>query len=147
MEANMLKMEISARPENVSFARAAVAAFASQLDWNLNDLDEIKVAVSEAVSNCIIHGYQNKGIGNILIYVNMFKDGLEIIIEDNGIGIDDIEEAMEPAYSTDPERMGMGFTFMKSFMDKFSVDSIPKGGTKIIMRKMLNDIIQKRAAQ
>lgn len=147
MEANMLKMELSARPENVSFARVAVAAFASQLDWNLNELDEIKVAVSEAVSNSIIHGYQNKGIGTVIIHVNLFQDGIEIMIEDNGIGIEDIDEALEPAYSTDPERMGMGFTFMKSFMDKFSVYSIANGGTKIIMKKMLNGIIENRAAQ
>lgn len=147
MEPNFLKIELAAKPENVSFARVAVAAFASQLDLTLNELDEIKVAVSEAVSNSIIHGYENSGKGSIHIEVKLNDEGLEILIEDSGIGIRDIEEALQPAFSTDPDRMGLGFVFMQSFMDDFHVESEPNKGTKLIMRKNLIGTVEQRAVQ
>jgi stage II sporulation protein AB (anti-sigma F factor) len=147
MEPNFLKMEIAAKPENVSFARVAVAAFTSQLDLTLNELDEIKVAVSEAVSNSIIHGYENNGNGVIQIEVKLNDEGLEIVIIDSGIGISNIDEALQPAFSTDPDRMGLGFVFMQSFMDDFHVESQPSKGTKIMMRKNLNGTVEQRAVQ
>jgi stage II sporulation protein AB (anti-sigma F factor) len=147
MEPNVLKMEIAAKPENVSFARVAVAAFASQLDLTLNELDEIKVAVSEAVSNSIIHGYENNGNGAIQIEVKLNDEGLEIVIIDLGVGISNIDEALQPAFSTDPDRMGLGFVFMQSFMDDFHIESQPNKGTKLMMRKNLNGTVEQRAVQ
>jgi stage II sporulation protein AB (anti-sigma F factor) len=147
MEPNFLKMEIAAKPENVSFARVAVAAFASQLDLTLNELDEIKVAVSEAVSNSIIHGYENNGNGAIQIEVKLNDEGLEIVIIDLGVGISNIDEALQPAFSTDPDRMGLGFVFMQSFMDDFHIESQPNKGTKLMMRKNLNGTVEQRAVQ
>lgn len=134
---NYLRMEFPSLPENVGLARVAVASFISQVDLTLNELEEIKVAVSEAVSNAIIHGYQNSGRGTILIEAFRSENKLILIVEDKGQGIADIKRAMEPAYSTDPERMGLGFVFMKSFMDKVEVESKVGQGTKVIMTKNL----------
>jgi len=123
---NYVRLEFKSLPENVALARVLISSLVAQVDTTLNDLEEIKVAVSEAVSNCIIHGYkeQNNGI---------------IIIEDKGIGIEDIEQAMTPAYSTNPERMGLGFVFMKSFMDEVQVESEVGQGTKVVLEKKLVD--------
>ncbi|MCS5694735.1 MULTISPECIES: anti-sigma F factor [Desulfofundulus] len=136
---NQLKMEFLSLPANVAFARVAVAAFASQLDFTLNDLEEIKVAVSEAVANAIIHGYENSPTGIVKVHVSLLETGIEIRVEDNGRGIADIKKALEPAYSTDPERMGLGFVFMQSFMDRLHVDSSPARGTRVTMFKNINN--------
>lgn len=135
---NQLKMEFQSLPANAAFARVAVAAFASQLDFTLNDLEEIKVAVSEAVANAIIHGYENSPTGIVRVSVTLMDKWLEIRVEDNGKGISDIKKALQPAFSTDPERMGLGFVFMQSFTDRLQVDSSPSKGTRVTMVKNLN---------
>lgn len=132
---NFMKMEFLSVPENIGLSRVVVASFAAQLDTTLNDMEEMKVATSEAVSNCIIHGYNNQPIGKVWLSVTLFDNRLEIMIKDEGIGIEDIEQAMEPAYSTDPERMGLGFVFMKSFMDKVQVESKVGKGTTVTLVK------------
>lgn len=135
---NRMSIQFSSLPENVAFARVAVAAFASQLDFTLSDLDEMKVAVSEAVTNSIIHGYRDRKGEMVQVDVNLYKAALEIIVADSGAGIKDVARAMTPAYSTDPERMGLGFAFMQSFTDKLEVDSAPGKGTRVRMFKQLN---------
>ncbi len=134
---NKCMLEFTSIPENVAFARVSVAAFASQLDCTLPELEEIKVAVSEAVGNAIIHGYRNKEDKTVRVLATIYKEGLEIRVEDSGIGITNIEMAMQPAYSTDPERMGLGFVFMQSFSDRLQVDSTPGKGTTVTMYKRI----------
>jgi stage II sporulation protein AB (anti-sigma F factor) len=130
-------MEFLSCPENVALARIAAASFAAQLEMTLNDLEELKVAVSEAVSNCIIHGYDNQPVGVIRLTTNLYEGTLEIIIDDDGKGIEDVEQALQPAFSTAPERLGLGFVFMKSFMDEVVVNSTVNQGTQVILRKVL----------
>jgi stage II sporulation protein AB (anti-sigma F factor) len=132
---NHLSLEFPSLPQNIALARVAVASFAAQDDLNLNDIEEIKVAVSEAVSNCIIHGYQHSPEGIISIKVTRFEDDLEVIIEDNGQGMGDLEVNIGHSLSSDPERMGLGFVFMKSFMDSVEVISKQGKGTKVILCK------------
>lgn len=139
---NRMKLELLSLPGNVRLARVAVAAFASEVDYNVSDLEEIKVAVSEAVSNAITHGYQMKPDGVIVITVSLFADALEIIVEDQGKGIEDLEQALQPNSSSDPERMGLGFVFMRSFMDEVEVASESGRGTKVKMSKKLPGEIQ-----
>lgn len=134
---NHLKMEFDSLPENVSLARVVVASFAAQSDITISELEEIKVATSEAVSNAIIHGYENKPYEKVTL--ELLRDGntLVITIEDFGVGIDDVEQATQPAFSTDPDRMGLGFVFMKSFMDNLEVESEKGKGTRVTMQKKL----------
>jgi len=133
---NYVRFEFPSLPENVAFARSCVGAFASQLNCTLDDIEEIKLVVSEAVSNCIIHAYQNRGDGRIEIIASLLDDrSLELTIKDYGKGIDNLEEALQPSYSSDPARMGMGFTFMKSFTDEMLVDSKPDEGTSVILKR------------
>lgn len=132
---NTVRMEFPSRPENVAFARTAVAMFASQLDFTLDDIDEIKVATSEAVSNAVIHGYRDQE-GIVTVIASISADGLEVIVSDHGRGIPDVEQAMEPAFTTEPDkRMGLGFVFIKEYMDSVEVKSTVGVGTEIIMRK------------
>lgn len=135
MKTNQLTIEFSSLPENLSFARVAVASFASQLDFTLDDIEEIKVIVSEAVSNAIIHGYNNSPREVVKIYVQIYNNTLTLIVEDNGKGIEDIAKALEPTYSTDPERMGLGFVFMQSFSESMNVESKPGKGTRVTLVK------------
>ncbi len=137
---NEMKLEFSSKSTNESFARIAVAAFASQLDPKLEEIADIKTAVSEAVTNCIIHGYENKE-GIIKIECRLFANSIEIEISDNGKGIEDIEKAKEPLYTSksDLERSGMGFTIMESFMDEMKVESVLGVGTKVTMKKMIKE--------
>ncbi len=132
---NKAVLEFSSRPENVAFARVAVAAFVAQLDFTLSDLEEIKVAVSEAVTNAIIHGYDNNPDCMIKLEIKIVEEFMEIEIIDTGKGIKDITRALEPAYSTDPERMGLGFAFMQSFMENLNVSSSPGKGTRVKMSR------------
>ena len=131
-----MKLIIESMSENESFARTVVAAYITRLDPTLEELADVKTAVSEAVTNSIIHGYSTRA-GEIEIICEI--QGREIIIEviDQGVGIPDIEKAMEPLYTTKPEweRSGMGFAFMEAFMDSLEVISEPGKGTKIIMKK------------
>lgn len=138
---NVIKIEFASKSQNESFARVAVAAFASQLDPTIDELTDVKTAVSEAVTNSIIHGYENKD-GTVKIEAYIKNRELTIIIYDDGRGIDNIELAMQPLYTSRPdlERSGMGFTVMESFMDGLKVESEKGRGTKIIMKKTFRAI-------
>lgn len=141
---NEMKLEFLSKSSNEAFARISVAAFASQLDPTIEELADIKTAVSEAVTNSIIHGYEN-GEGNIEVICKIFANTLVVEISDNGKGIENVDMAKEPLYTTKPdlERSGMGFTIMESFMDDLEVESILGLGTKITMKK----VIQKNEEQ
>lgn len=134
-KANQLTIEFTAIPENVPLARVAIAAFAAQLDFTIDDLEEVKVLVSEAVGNAIIHGYHGAPGATVKIKVMLVDQTLTIQVEDSGRGIEDIAQAMEAGYSTDPERMGLGFVFMKSFTEDMRVDSSPGRGTRVTLIK------------
>lgn len=142
---NVLIMEFSALAENEAFARSAAAAFVMPLDPTVEELTEIKTAVSEAVSNCVIHGYgvcpEGEEPPTITMECALEKGNrLTIKIEDKGVGIDDVDQAMEPLFTTgdEEERSGMGFTVMQSFMDKLKVRSVKGEGTTVIMTKYLD---------
>ncbi|MEX2356221.1 MAG: anti-sigma F factor [Thermaerobacterales bacterium] len=131
---NFFTLEMQAIPENVGIARLAVAAFASQLDFTLNEIEEIKVAVSEAVTNAVVHAYPvDRGV--VSITASLDGGRLVLRVSDEGVGIADVERAREPSYSSDPERMGMGFAFMEAFMDTVAVESAPGGGTTVSLQK------------
>jgi stage II sporulation protein AB (anti-sigma F factor) len=132
---NTAKLTIQSLPENIALARVFVAAFITQVDLTVDELEDIKVAVSEAVSNAIIHGYEQRGDQWVDIIVTRFDDYFEITIKDDGKGIENIEQAMEPTYSTDADRMGLGFVFMQSFMDEVAVTSEVNQGTIVTLRK------------
>ncbi|AJA47795.1 anti-sigma F factor [Clostridium pasteurianum DSM 525 = ATCC 6013] len=138
---NMMKVEFLSKSQNESFARVAVAAFASQLDPTIEEITDIKTAVSEAVTNSIIHGYKDKKDGIVEITAELNKNEITIIIVDHGCGIDDIEQAREPLYTSRPdlERSGMGFTVMETFMDSVEIES-SKTGTKIRMKKKFKSL-------
>lgn len=132
-------VEFDSASKNESFARIVVAAFATRLDPTLEEIADIKTAVSEAVTNSIIHGYEN-GDGKIRIETVIVEDTITIIVQDFGVGIENVKKAMEPLYTTKPdlERSGMGFAFMEAFMDELFVESEIGIGTKITMRKVIN---------
>ncbi len=140
---NEMKLEFISKASNEAFARITVAAFASQLDPTIEELADIKTAVSEAVTNCIIHAYENKQ-GMIKINAKLKENEIIIEISDNGKGIENIDVAKEPLYTTKPnlERSGMGFTIMESFMDTMKVESIVGLGTKITLNKTIKKEIQ-----
>jgi stage II sporulation protein AB (anti-sigma F factor) len=134
---NSMSLEFFSIADNLGLARVAVASFAAQVDLTLNELEEIKVAVSEAVSNAIIHGYENSPTELIKIVATRSKGSIIIEVQDMGKGIEDVDKAVQPAYSTDPERMGLGFVFIHSFMDKVIVKTKKDLGTTIIMEKLI----------
>lgn len=136
---NKLYIKISADMANDAFVRSTVAAFCVELDPTVEQIEDIKTAVSEAFTNCVIHGYDNKE-GNYVYLDLCVDDGkLSIIISDGGKGIEDVKKAMEPFYTTRPEeeRSGMGFTLMGTFMDEMRVDSTPGKGTTVTMVKKI----------
>ena len=135
---NEMTLNILSRSSNESFARIAISAFVSQLDPTIDELADIKTAVSEAVTNCIVHGYKNK-IGVIYISAKIFENGkVTIKIRDKGCGIDDIDKAMEPLFTTaGSERAGLGFAVMQSFMDRVKVTSKPDKGTTVTLEKSI----------
>lgn len=135
---NQMVLEFPSRSVNEGFARSAVACFAAQLDPNLDELGDIKTAVSEAVTNCIVHGYRDE-IGVITIRCRILEGGvLDIVIKDKGCGIEDVNQARKPMYTTGgDERSGMGFTIMESFMHSLSVTSKPGKGTTVHMRRKI----------
>lgn len=137
---NEMNLNFSALSQNESFARVTVAAFIAQLDPTLDELTEIKTVVSEAVTNSIIHGYENDSNGIVFISVLLQDGTVELLIKDEGIGITDIDEAMQPLYTSKPEleRSGMGFTIMENFMDEVQVRSEPGFGTEIRLKKHLS---------
>ncbi len=139
---NEVKIVMDSKSCNESFARMCVASFITPLDPTVNELTDIKTAVSEAVTNSIIHGYENKGDGGkITLNLSRSKNTVYIEIIDNGKGISDIDEARTPLYTSKPEqeRSGMGFTFMESFMDNVEVTSVVGVGTKVSMEKTINN--------
>ena len=135
---NEMKLEFLSKSSNEAFARISVAAFASQLDPTIEEMADIKTAVSEAVTNSIVHGYENMS-GIVKIICKIFANCIEIEISDTGKGIENVELARKPLYTSKPnlERSGMGFTIMESFMDEVSVDSVLGLGTKVTMKKTI----------
>lgn len=135
---NWMQLSFEARSENESLARIAVASFITPLDPTLEEMADVKTAVSEAVTNAIIHGYEEEG-GIVYISCRLTGDLLEVEVEDKGKGIEDIDQAMEPMFTTKPDkdRSGMGFSFMEAFMDELEVESVPGDGTRVAMKKKL----------
>lgn len=136
---NEMKLCFESRSANESFARSAVAAFAAVLDPNIEEISDIKTAVSEAVTNSIVHGYPD-GIGKVYIHVKIFEGArISINIKDKGKGIEDIRKAMEPLFTTSEngERAGLGFSIMESFMDRLRVRSKPGKGTSVTLEKSI----------
>ncbi|PEJ53700.1 MULTISPECIES: anti-sigma F factor [unclassified Bacillus (in: firmicutes)] len=138
---NEMNLQFSALSQNESFARVTVAAFITQLDPTLDELTEIKTVVSEAVTNSIIHGYENNPEGIVYISVLLEDQTVTLTIRDEGIGIVDLDEAMQPLYTSKPdlERSGMGFTIMENFMDQCEVVSTINVGTTITVKKYLSN--------
>ena len=137
---NEMTLTFPSRSANEAFARAAVACFAAQLDPNLEELNDIKTAVSEAVTNCIVHAYPDS-IGPVTLTAALYEGGLvRITVSDRGVGIADVEQAMQPMYTTGnpEERAGLGFAVMQSFMDKVKVSSTPGRGTRVTLSKRLD---------
>ena len=140
---NEMKLEFISKSSNEAFARVAVASFAAQLDPTIEEFADIKTAISEAVTNSIIHGYEDKQ-GLIKIICRLKENKIIIEISDSGKGIEDIEAAKEPLYTTKPnlERSGMGFTIMESFMDSMEIESILGLGTKVTMVKEIKEKVE-----
>ena len=138
---NEMNLQFSALSQNESFARVTVAAFIAQLDPDMDELTEIKTVVSEAVTNAIIHGYENDPNGIVYIQVIIEDSLIDLTIKDVGMGIVDVEEARQPLFTTKPdlERSGMGFTIMENFMDEVEVHSQPGRGTEVRLRKHLQN--------
>lgn len=150
---NEMLLEFESKSQNESFARTVVAAFAAQLDPTIEELADIKTAVSEAVTNSIIHGYANC-LGTIKMHCIIAGNEITVEIIDEGVGIEDIEKAMEPLYTTRPEleRSGMGFSFMEAFMDELEVKSTFGKGTIVKMKKRVGkteklNVLKKETAQ
>ncbi|MEW8994868.1 anti-sigma F factor [Clostridium sp.] len=140
---NKIKVEFSSLSKNESFARVVIAAFAAQLDPTLDELSDIKTAVSEAVTNAIIHGYGNESEGNFVkLEATIIENELTVKVIDNGAGIDNVDMAMQPLYTSRPdlERSGMGFTVMETFMDSLIVESVKGQGTTVTMKKAFNTV-------
>lgn len=139
MVKNSFSMTLMSRSSNEGFARAVVSAFSTQLDPTLEEISDIKTAVSEAVTNCIVHAYNNR-IGKIYISAELIEpNSIKIKIRDKGCGIENVEKAMEPLYTTvGGERAGLGFAVMQSFMDNLKVRSVVGKGTTIIMTKKIS---------
>ena len=133
-----MKLEIDSIPSNESFARVVVAAFLTRLNPTMEEIADIKTAISEAVTNAIIHGYENE-IHKIEIHASVEKDVLTVSIRDFGVGIENVQKEMEPMYTTrrDLERSGMGFVFMEAFMDNVQVESEVGTGTTVTMTKKI----------
>lgn len=137
---NYISIEMDAKSENEFFGRLAVAGILTYADPTMEELTDVKTAVSEAVTNSIIHGYENKE-GKILMKMALNDNELEVEITDYGTGIEDVKKAMEPMYTTKPdmERSGMGFSFMEAFMDELKVYSKKGEGTRVVMKKIFQD--------
>ena len=136
---NVLEVKFSAKSENESLSRIIVASFAAQLDPTLDELSDIKMAVSEAVTNSIVHGYEENESEFVYMRCEIEDRTLKVVVEDNGDGIENVEQAMQPLYTSKPEleRSGMGFSFMENFMDSLDVVSIKGEGNKVVMTKTI----------
>lgn len=137
----MVRLEFESRSHNEQFARVVTAVFAARLDPTVEEIEDIKTAVSEAVTNAIIHGYE-KEEGIVRLILAAEEKSLTVIVEDDGVGIADIKKAMEPLYTSKPsrERSGMGFSFMEAFMDEVHVESEPGKGTRVSMVKRIGSV-------
>lgn len=135
---NYMEIKIPSCSENEAVARGAIASFVLNLDPTIDQLNDIKTAISEAVTNAIVHGYQNKANGEIIIFAVQDNKEVTVKISDTGVGIDDVEKARQPFYTTseNDERSGMGFTVMETFMDSLEIISSVNGGTEIILKKV-----------
>lgn len=135
---NFLKLSFPSKSVNEAFARTAIAAFCAQLDPTVEQINDIKTSVSEAVTNCIVHGYRDT-FGIIYITATIKENVLTVKIADKGIGIEDVNKAMQPLFTTDPhgERAGIGFAVMQSFMDSVKVKSVFGKGTRVVMTKKI----------
>ena len=140
MYTNKVHLEFDSKSVNERFARVTVAAFATQLNPIMEEISDIKTAVSEAVTNAIVHGYEGKE-GTIYMDVEISGNKLSLRIHDDGVGIADVEKAMEPLFTTRPqeERAGLGFMFMEAFMDDLRVESEPGAGTTVFMEKTIGE--------
>ena len=137
-EKNEMRLEFDSRSCNEGFARVAVAAFLTQLNPTLEEVADVKTALSEAVTNCIVHAYEGK-VEKVLIECQVEGNQMELTVKDYGCGIEDVKKAMEPLFTTKPqeERAGMGFAFMEAFMDDVAVESEPGKGTTVRMKKKI----------
>ncbi len=142
-----MELHFLSRSENEALARLSIAAFLMPIDPTMEDLNEIKTVVSEAVTNAVIHGYENRADGIITLRAQIEGHRIEIEVEDHGVGIDNLEEARQPLFTTKPEleRSGMGFTIMENFMDEIAIATGKNHGTKISMVKYMssNSILSK----
>lgn len=157
--ANEMKLEFDSRSCNEGFARVSVAAFMTQLNPTLEEVADVKTALSEAVTNCVVHGYESRmkeagdlldepsACPKIIVRCKIADNELEVEVIDEGCGIENVERAMEPLYTSKPdsERSGMGFAFMEAFMDEVCVESEPGKGTRVIMKKKIGQTINKFA--
>ncbi len=134
-----MSISFAAVPENVSFARVVVAAFVSQVDPTMQELTDIQTVVSEAVTNAIVHGYDNRSEGVVTMTAKLIGQAIELTIEDQGVGIADLEKAREPLFTTKPdkEHSGMGFTIMENFVNDIQIETVVGKGTKIRFVKCL----------
>jgi len=144
-EKNKMEIRFKALSINESFARASVAGFCLQINPSLDELTDIKTAVSEAVTNCVVHAYSGIECGDIVITVTIFETSVKIEVKDFGIGIEDFSLAKQPFYTSKPdqERSGMGFTVMESFMDSLNLENNKEGGLKVTLMKKIKDNEQK----
>ncbi len=138
---NYVDLRFPSNSENEALARIAVASFVAPLDPTLEEMTELKTAVSEAVTNAIIHGYENT-VGVIRLLCSLYEQTVTVVIEDDGVGIDDVEEARQPMFTSRPEleRSGMGMTIMESFVDRMTVESTPSVGTRVMLVKTFGGI-------
>lgn len=143
---NEMILRFPSRSSNEGFARTAVACFAAQMDPTLNELEDIKTAVSEAVTNAIVHGYPDQ-IGEVQVKVRVLPGNeIEVLVKDQGRGMSDVDKAREPMFTTGgADRSGMGFTIMESFVDRLNVRSVPGRGTCVTMRKKLAPRLRRKA--
>jgi stage II sporulation protein AB (anti-sigma F factor) len=140
VQRNFMSVSFAAVSQNEAFARVAVASFISQMDITMDELEEIKTVISEAVTNAIIHGYDENPEGVVHISVQINDGVIDVVVEDQGKGIEDVEQAMQPLYTTKPEleRSGMGFTIMENFMDSLEVATSVGKGTTVRLTKRLS---------
>lgn len=146
LERNQVALEFAAIPENVGVSRLLVATLAGQAGFTIAEIDEVKLAVSEAVTNAVIHGYGISSEQQVRVEVGIEAGVLTVTVIDHGRGMEDVAWAMQPAVSSDPERMGLGFAFMQSHMESVAVDSAPGQGTRVTMTKRAGGRIAQAAA-
>jgi stage II sporulation protein AB (anti-sigma F factor) len=144
---NRVVAELASLPENVGVARLLAATVAAQADFTVSEVDEIKLAVSEAVTNAVVHGYNSETAHTVRLEVSLADGLLEVVVGDQGKGIEDVPLAMQPAVSSDPDRMGLGFSFMEAHMDSLEVESAPGRGTRVRMTKRASRSLAEAAAQ